>query len=72
MVSWASAADSVKLPLTMGGDSILVFNDGAASMNVFGFGGATINGAASVAQAAATAALYVSSLEGTWHRFLQG
>ena len=72
VVAVATAADSVTLPLTYGGDSILVFNDGVASMNVFGFGGATINGAASVAQGAALGALYVSSIEGTWHRFLQG
>ena len=72
VVAVAVAADSVTLPITYGGDSILVFNDGNASMNVFGFGGATINGAASVAQGAAIGALYVSSIEGTWHRFLQG
>jgi hypothetical protein len=68
----ATAADSVTLPLTQGGDQILIQNQGAASMTVWGWGGATINGAASLAQANGLGALYVASLEGTWTRFLQG
>jgi hypothetical protein len=68
----ATAADSVTLPLTYGGDQILIQNQGAASMTVWGWGGATINGAASLAQANGLGALYVASLEGTWTRFLQG
>jgi hypothetical protein len=72
VVAVATAADSITLPLTNGGDSIFVFNDGNASMNVFGWGGATINNAASVAQGAHLGAMYFSSIEGTWHRFLEG
>jgi len=68
----ATAADSVTLPLTQGGDMILIQNQGAASMTVWGWGGATINGAASLAQANGLGALYLATLEGTWSRFLQG
>ena len=71
----ATAGDSVKLPLTFGGDSILVFNDAAVAVQVFGFGNATINGVAGatgVSQPAGVAAFYMSSMEGIWHRFLQG
>lgn len=70
--SVATAADSVTLPLTQGGDMILIQNQGAASMTVWGWGGATINGAASLAQANGLGALYLATLEGTWSRFLQG
>jgi hypothetical protein len=75
VASVATAADSVKLPVTFGGDTVLIFNDGAAACQVFGFGGATINGiagATGISQAAGVAALYTSSMEGIWHRFLQG
>ena len=71
VVSVATAADSVMLPLTYGGDTIFVFNDGNASLTMWGFGGATINNGPSIAQAAHTAAMYCSSIEGTWHRFLE-
>ena len=75
VASAATAADSVKLPLTFGGDTILIFNDAAVAVQVFGFGNATINGVAGgtgVSQPAGVAALYTSSMEGIWHRFLQG
>ena len=72
VASVATAADSVMLPRTFGGDTIFVQNNGAASMTVWGFGGATINGAPSLAQAAGLGALYVAAMEGTWSRFLQG
>jgi hypothetical protein len=72
VVSVAAPGDSIMLPLTYGGDAILVFNDGASSLAVWGFGGATINGGTSAPQAAGVGALYFSSIEGTWHRFLQG
>ena len=75
IVSAATAGDSVKLPMTFGGDNILVFNDAAVAVQVFGFGNATINGApgaTGVSQPAGVAAIYSSSMEGTWHRFLQG
>jgi len=68
----ATAADSIKLPQTFGGDVIFILNNGAASMTVWGFGGATINGAASLAHANGLGALYVAGMEGTWVRFLQG
>jgi hypothetical protein len=68
----ATAGDSVLLPKTMGGDQIFIQNQGAASINVFGFGGATINGAASAAQGAGLGALYIAGMEGTWTRLLQG
>jgi len=68
----ATAADSITLPFTNGGDTIIIQNQGAASMTVWGWGGATINGAASLAHANGLAAMYVSTLEGTWARFLQG
>jgi hypothetical protein len=72
VASAATAADSVLLPKTYGGDSIFIQNQAAAAIAVFGFGGATINGAASVSQAAGTGALYMAGMEGTWTRFLQG
>jgi hypothetical protein len=68
----ATAADSVKLPMTYGGDQIFIQNQGAAAVTVWGFGGATINGAASISQGAGLGALYIASMEGTWARFLQG
>jgi hypothetical protein len=68
----ATAADSITLPFTNGGDTIVIQNQGAASMTVWGWGGATINGGASLAHANGLAAMYVSTLEGTWARFLQG
>jgi hypothetical protein len=67
----ATAADSITLPFTMGGDTIFIQNQGAASMTVWGYGGASINGGASLAHGNGLGALYVSSLEGTWTRFLQ-
>jgi hypothetical protein len=68
----ATAADSVMLPKTYGGDSIFIQNQAAVAIAVFGFGGATINGAASVSQATLTGAMYVAGMEGTWSRFVQG
>jgi|SRR6478609_2240839 len=71
IASVATAADSVLLPKTYGGDSIFIQNQGAAAVAVFGFGGATINGAASVSQGAGLGALYIAGMEGTWTRLLQ-
>jgi hypothetical protein len=74
----ATAADAVKLgPAPNLNDSILVVNQGAASMQVFGSGTDTINGVATatgVAQAAGVAALYLCTAVGAvdkWNRFLQ-
>jgi len=73
----ATAADSVKLPLSTGGQFILVTNsDSTDSMQVFGSGTDTINGVATatgVAQAAGKSALYYSTKAapaGTWFRIL--
>jgi hypothetical protein len=74
----ATAADAVRLaPAPSLNDSILVVNQGAASMQVFGSGTDTINGVATatgVAQAAGVAALYICTAVGAvnkWNRFLQ-
>jgi hypothetical protein len=71
----ATAADSIRLPPAVVGASMLVFNDGANSMQVFGDGTETINGVATatgVAQASKVGALYACVQTGKWIRFLQG
>ena len=71
----ATAADSIKLPPSQVGTSIQVLNNTATSMQVFGSGTDTINGAAAgtgVAQAANIFAIYVCLVAGKWNRLLQG
>lgn len=71
----ATAADSIRLPPALPGASMVVFNDGAASMQVFGDGTETINNVATatgVAQASKVGALYTCVQAGKWIRFLQG
>ncbi len=68
----ATAGDSVKLPLAIQGEQVTVFNNGAASLQVFGSGTDTINGIAfgtGIAQAAGTVATYTaltSAPGGNW------
>jgi hypothetical protein len=73
----ASAADSVKLPApSYVGQTVVLINSGASSIQVFGTGTDTINGVATatgVAQAAGITALYVAVSTGTaamWFRNL--
>lgn len=64
-----TAADSVKLPVSVAGMSIIIINSGANSMQVFGAGTDTINNVATatgVAQMANSSVLYVSSVAGKW------
>lgn len=71
----ATAADSIRLPAAVAGASMLVFNDGANSMQVFGAGTETINNVATatgVAQGSKVGALYACVQDGKWIRFLAG
>lgn len=70
----ATAADSVKLPVSVAGMVVHVVNGAAAnSMQVFGSGTDTINDVATatgVAQAAGKSAVYVCPVAGKWYRVL--
>jgi hypothetical protein len=71
----ATAADSVALPPAVGGQTIYVFNSGAAAMQVFADPSTsdTINTAAAatgVSLAAAGKAAYVSVARGAWMQVL--
>lgn len=70
----ASAADSVKLPASVTGMSVVVTNGHASnSMQVFGSGTDTINDVATatgVAHAAGLTATYVCPVAGKWYRAL--
>lgn len=70
----ATAADSVKLPVSVAGLVVYVVNGAASnSMQVFGAGTDTINDVATgtgVAQAAGKAATYVCPVAGKWYRVL--
>ena len=69
----ATAADSVKLPASQVGAIVMIQNNGANSVQVFGRGTDTINGVAAatgVAQAAGKSALYFSPSLGKWYRIL--
>lgn len=73
----AGAGDSVKLPPGYPGLEVTLFNDGANSMQVFGSGNDTINGAATgtgVAQGNGLSAVYtcydVVAGVGIWGRVL--
>jgi hypothetical protein len=69
-----TAADSVKLPVSVAGMVVQLVNDDAAnSMQVFGSGTDTINDVATatgVAQAAGKAATYSCPVAGKWYRNL--
>lgn len=65
----ATAGDSVKLPASAAGLSIILINSGANSMQVYGNGTDTINGVASatgVAQMNNSIVLYSCSVAGSW------
>ncbi len=65
----ASAADSVKLPVSAAGMDILVINSAALPMQVFGSGTDTVNGVATatgVSQMANSAVLYHCPVAGLW------
>lgn len=65
----ATAADSVRLPASAAGMQVIIANNGAASMQVYGAGTDTINSVATatgVAQAPGTVAVYNASVAGNW------
>lgn len=65
----ATAGDSVKLPPSAPGLSIVVLNAGANSMQVYGSGSDTINGVATatgISQMAGSVYTYVCTLAGIW------
>lgn len=65
----ATAADSVRLPTSAAGMQVIVANNGAASMQVYGAGTDTINAVATatgVAQGTGTVAVYNCSVAGNW------
>lgn len=65
----ATAGDSVKLPASVAGLSILIINSGANSLQVFGAGTDTINGVATatgVPQMINSAILYQCAVAGLW------
>jgi hypothetical protein len=70
----ATAADSVKLPVSVAGMVVHVINGAASnSMQVFGSGTDTINDVATatgVAQAAGKSATYLCPVAGKWYRVL--
>jgi hypothetical protein len=71
----ATAADSVSLPPAVGGQTIYVFNNGAAAMQVFGDPATsdTINAVAAgtgVSLAAGGKAIYAAHARGAWTQFL--
>jgi hypothetical protein len=71
----ATAADSVKLPTSVAGLKIVVLNNGANNMQVFGAGTDTINGVATatgVSQLASSAVLYVCPVAGVWFSIALG
>lgn len=66
----ATAADSVKLPLSAPGMQITVINDALLPIQVFGTSPDTINDAATatgVSQAGNSVAIYTCSVAGTWN-----
>ncbi len=69
----ATGADSCVLPVAYPGLEIIIQNDGAASLQVFGNGSDTINGTAGatgVALANGSTACYACALAGQWKRFV--
>lgn len=69
----ATAADSVKLPVSTVGAVVTLVNGAANSMQVFGSGTDTINDVAAdtgVAQAAGKTATYFCTEVGKWYRLL--
>lgn len=65
----ASGGDSVLLPKAIAGSVVFVTNNGANSMNQYGTGADTINGAATAnatALAAGKTAIYVCHVTGAW------
>lgn len=67
----ATAADSVILPKSVGGQIIAVFNGGAASCTVWPLLATdTINGASNFAVAAGKGAFFCSSTAGSWFSVL--
>ena len=69
----ATAADSVRLPVALEGSRVVVFNRGAASLNVFPSTGGNIDSlAANAAFAVATtkSCEFVCMVSGTWNSML--
>lgn len=65
----ATSADSIKLPPSAPGKTVMVTNSGASSMQVFGSGTDTINGVATgtgIAQAAGSTIYYECVVLGNW------
>jgi len=64
-----TAGDSVKLPASVAGLTILVINNGANPAQVFGLGTDTIDGVAAatgVSQMQSSVVLYICAVVGTW------
>lgn len=71
IVTCATAADSVMLPRSIGGQIIAVYNAGAAACTVYpALATETINSAASVSVPAAKGALFCSSTVSSWFMVL--
>lgn len=69
IITVASAADSVKLPVSVPGLDVMIINDGANSMQVFGSGTDTIDAVATatgVPLAAASRANFMCVTAGKW------
>jgi hypothetical protein len=71
----ATNADSVQLPPALAGSIVLVSNQGAADMTVYGKEGRTdtingTDGATGVTQADPLSAVYFCSVAGAWQRIL--
>ncbi len=65
----AANADSVKLPVSVAGYTICVINTGAKSIQVYGNGADTVNGATAtvgVAQMANSVCFYACAVAGSW------
>lgn len=65
----ASLHDSVLMPAAVAGQIVMVFNNGAAGMDIYGRGTDTINGAATAnahTLATETAAVFFCAKNGAW------
>lgn len=69
VITVATTADSVKLPVSVPGMDVMIINDGANSLQAFGFGTDTIDGVATgtgVPLAAASRCNYMCVTAGKW------
>jgi len=71
----ATAQDSVRLPQSNPGRSVVVNNQAALAMQVFGFGAETVNSIATATgwtQSAKTVVIYTCNVAGNWESYLSG